>query len=81
VNIGAAENWRPYWKKDWKINNPVWIKKKYQGYDDEFYVEYWHPAWQKIITGNKNSYIRKILDAGFDGAFLDNIEAYYALYH
>ncbi len=81
VNIGAAENWRPYWKKGWKINNPGWIKKKYHGYDDEFYVQYWHPEWQKIITGNKNSYVKKILDAGFDGAFLDNIEAYYALYH
>lgn len=81
MNIGAAENWRYYWKKGWKINNPLWIKKKYQGYDDEFYVQYWHPEWQKIITGNKNSYIKKILDAGFDGVFLDNIEAYYALYN
>ncbi len=81
MNIGAAENWRPYWKNGWKINNPVWIKKKYHGYEDELYVAYWHPDWQKIITGNKDSYIKKILDSGFDGAFLDNIEAYYALYH
>jgi cysteinyl-tRNA synthetase len=81
LNIGAAENWRYYWRKGWKLGNPSWIKKKYEGYDDEFYVEYWNPEWQKIITGNKNSYIRKIVDAGFDGAFLDNIEAYYALYN
>ena len=81
VNIGAAENWRYYWKKDWGINNPLCIKKQYEGYDNEFYVEFWNRNWQKIIYGNDRSYIKKILNAGFDGAFLDNVESYYFLYN
>lgn len=81
VNIGAAENWRYYWKRNWTLNDPVWIKKKYVGYDDEFYVQFWHDDWKKIIYGNPESYLKKILDAGFDGAFLDNVEAYYFLYN
>lgn len=81
VNIGAAENWRYYWKPHWKINDPIWIKKKYAGYADEFYVQFWHDDWQKIILRNPDSYVKKILDAGFDGAFLDNVEAYYFLYN
>jgi cysteinyl-tRNA synthetase len=81
VNIGAAENWRYYWKKDWGINNPRCIKKKYDGYDNEFYVEFWNRNWQKIIYGNDRSYVKKILDAGFDGIFLDNVEGYYFLYN
>ena len=81
VNIGAAENWRYYWDRNWQLNDPTWIKKKYVGYEDEFYVEFWHEDWKKIIYGNDGSYLKKILGAGFDGAFLDNVEAYYFLYN
>ncbi|MEZ4837938.1 endo alpha-1,4 polygalactosaminidase [Flavobacterium sp.] len=81
LNIGAAENWRSYWQPDWKKGNPKWLKKNYKGYDNEIYVEFWEPTWQKIIFGNDNSYTKKIIDAGFDGVFLDNVEAYYALYN
>ena len=81
INIGSAENFRYYWDGNWIIGDPAWIKKKYEGYQDEFYVEFWNPEWQKIIYGNNNSYMKKILDAGFDGAYLDNVEAYYFLYN
>lgn len=81
LNIGAAENWRNYWQPEWKKGNPKWLKKEYKGYDNEIYVEFWEPKWQKIMFGNENSYLKKIIDAGFDGVFLDNVEAYYALYN
>ena len=76
ISIGSAENYRYYWKQGWKKGNPSWIKKSYPGYPDEYWVEYWHPEWRSIIFGNDNSYIKKIIDAGFDGAYLDNVEAY-----
>jgi cysteinyl-tRNA synthetase len=81
MNIGAAENWRYYWNPRWSLNNPIWLKKKYEGYDNEFYVEFWHQDWQNIIYGNEDSYLQKIMDAGFDGLYLDNVEAYYFLYN
>ncbi|SCY06466.1 endo alpha-1,4 polygalactosaminidase [Flavobacterium caeni] len=81
ISIGSAENFRYYWDGNWIVGDPKWIKKKYEGYRDEFYVEYWNPEWQKIIYGNDQSYMKKILDAGFDGAYLDNVEAYYFLYN
>jgi cysteinyl-tRNA synthetase len=81
INIGSAENFRYYWDGNWIVGDPSWIKKKYEGYRDEFYVEFWNPEWQKIIYGNNNSYMKKILDAKFDGAYLDNVEAYYFLYN
>jgi len=81
INIGAAETFRYYWKDEWDLNRPDWIKKQYEGYHDEYWVEFWNPEWQKIIYGNDNSYIKKIIDAGFDGAYLDNVEGYYFLYH
>lgn len=80
VNIGAAEKWRYYWRPLWELGDPKWIAKPYEGYDGEFWVQYWSPEWQSIIFGNDTSYIKRIVDAGFDGAFLDNVEAYYFLY-
>ncbi len=81
VNIGAAEKWRYYWKYPWKVGNPTWIKKAYEGYDEEFYVQFWNKDWQNIIFGTDESYVKKIIDAGFDGAYLDNVEAYHYLYN
>ena len=81
ISIGSAEKYRDYWKSEWKQGSPSWIKKKYDGYGDEFWVEFWHPEWQRIIFGNQDSYIKQIIDAGFDGAYLDNVEAYYSLLH
>jgi len=81
MDIGSAEKYRYYWKKSWGLHNPYWIRKKYEGYPDEFWVNFWKSSWQKIIYGNDESYTKKILDAGFDGVFLDNVEAYYFLYY
>jgi len=81
VNIGSAEKFRYYWKKNWGLHHPLWLKRKYDGYDDEFWVKFWKKDWQEIIYGNDNSYMKKIINAGFDGAYLDNVEAYYFLYY
>ena len=77
ISIGSAEKYRYYWQTGWKIGNPSWIKKKYAGYPDEFWVEYWNDDWQAIIF----DYIQKIIGAGFDGVYLDNVEAYYYISH
>jgi len=81
MNIGAAENWQNYWKPDCKFGNPKWLYKKYKGYDNEIYVKFWDANWQKLIYGNEESYTQKIIYAGFNGVFLDNVEAYYNLYN
>lgn len=80
MNIGSAEKFRYYWKSDWKIHQPSWIKKRYAGYSDEFYVEFWDDEWQAIIYKSENSYLQKIINAGFNGVYLDNVEAFYFLY-
>jgi cysteinyl-tRNA synthetase len=80
INIGAAEKYRYYWQDDWRLHHPRWLKNPYEGYDDEIWVKFWEKDWQDIIYGNNDSYIKKIIDAGFDGAYLDNVEAYYFLY-
>ena len=37
---------------------------------------YWEDNWKKIIYKDQNSYTNKIVTTGFDGVYLDIIEAY-----
>ena len=80
MNIGSAEKYRYYWKDDWKLHHPLWLKKEYEGYEDEIWVKFWKKDWQEIIYSGDHSYTQRLLDADFDGAYLDNVEAYYFLY-
>jgi cysteinyl-tRNA synthetase len=76
MSIGEAENYRYYWKPDWKPGNPAFIYKENPDWPGNYTVRYWDKEWQKIIFGNDDSYLKKILDAGFDGVYLDIIDAY-----
>ncbi|MCH8205723.1 MAG: endo alpha-1,4 polygalactosaminidase [Chloroflexi bacterium] len=76
VNIGAAEDYRYYWQPEWRIGDPGWLAARYKGFEDEAFVRYWDPQWKSLIFGNDQSYLKKVMDAGFDGAYLDNVLAY-----
>ncbi len=39
-------------------------------------VRFGDPEWQRIIFGTPDSYLDRILAAGFDGIFLDRVDAY-----
>lgn len=76
MSIGEAENFRYYWQSGWGTNNPLWLDKENPDWPGNFKVKYWDPEWQTIIYGNDNSYLKKILNAGFDGVYLDIIDAF-----
>ncbi len=76
MSIGEAENYRYYWQSHWKVGTPSFIEKEDPNWQGNFFVRYWNPEWQNIIFGNDNSYLKKILDAGFDGVYLDIIDAF-----
>jgi cysteinyl-tRNA synthetase, unknown class len=78
MSIGEAENYRYYWQPGWEIGNPVWLEEENADWPGNWLVRYWDPEWQSIIYGNANSYIQMILNAGFDGVYLDKIDAYEA---
>jgi cysteinyl-tRNA synthetase len=40
-------------------------------------VRFWYPGWQDIIVYNEDSYLSRIIAAGFDGVYLDRVDAYY----
>jgi cysteinyl-tRNA synthetase len=76
MSIGEAEDYRYYWQSGWNTGNPAWLDGENPDWEGNYKVRYWEPEWQEIIFGNDESYTKKILNAGFDGVYLDIIEAY-----
>ncbi len=76
MSIGEAEDYRYYWQPAWEENKPEWLDNENPDWEGNYIVRYWIKEWQDIIFGNDDSYTKKILDAGFDGVYLDIIEAY-----
>ena len=76
MSIGEAEDYRYYWQDSWKPKKPQWLAKENPLWKGNYKVEYWHPDWQALIYGNPTAYLDKIMAAGFDGVYLDIIDAY-----
>lgn len=72
LSIGEAESYRYYFdkmpkdllfeeNKDWKGN---------------FRVKYWDSRWQNILWGSPTSYLDQIIAQGFNGVYLDIVDAF-----
>jgi cysteinyl-tRNA synthetase len=76
MSIGEAEDYRYYWQQDWNSDKPSWLDAENPDWEGNYKVKYWEKEWQDIIFGNDSSYLKKIIDADFDGVYLDIIDAY-----
>ncbi len=72
MSIGEAEDYRYYWQPQWLDNPPSWLLDENHNWSGNYKVRYWDLDWQTIIYG----YLDKILSAGFNGVYLDLIDAY-----
>ncbi|MHA1249170.1 MAG: endo alpha-1,4 polygalactosaminidase [Candidatus Helarchaeota archaeon] len=76
LSIGEAEDYRYYWKSEWNTNPPDWLCNENPNWLGNYKVKYWYAEWQNIIFGNNESYVYKIINSGFDGIYLDIIDAF-----
>jgi cysteinyl-tRNA synthetase len=76
MSIGQSENYRWYWQPEWVTNPPAWLDVPDGVWAGDRWVHYWDPEWQAIIYGTPESYLDQILDLGFDGVYLDRVDAY-----
>ena len=80
VSIGEAESYRWYWDDRWDVDSdgnpdlgaPLWLGPANPDWPGNYKVRYWDPEWQSIVS----SYVGKVIDAGFNGVYLDIIDAY-----
>lgn len=85
MSIGEAEDYRFYWQESWDAdrdgkpdaNSPVWLTRGNPDWIGNYKVRYWDTAWQRIIFGTDTSYLDKIIADGYNGVYLDIVDAYY----
>ena len=76
LSIGEAEDYRYYWNREWGNAPPTWLAEGNPEWPGNYKVHYWDSAWQSIIYGDEGAYLDKIIAAGFDGVYLDLIDAF-----
>ena len=76
MSIGEAEDYRYYWQNSWANTKPDWIAAENPDWPGNYKVKYWNEEWQGIIYINEDSYLSKITAAGFNGVYLDIIDAF-----
>lgn len=55
---------------------PAWLGKENPDWRGNFLVSYWMSEWQTVIYGDRQSYLDRIVAAGFDGVYLDKIDSH-----
>ena len=76
ISIGEAESYRYYWQDNWAKARPEWLEPENPDWPGNHLVRYWHPEWQAILYGSPNAYLDRILDAGFDGIYIDGVDKF-----
>ncbi len=87
MSIGEAEDYRFYWDPSWVDANgdptpsaPAWLGPVNPDWPGNYKVRYWQSGWKDIIFGTASgpdkSYLDRIMDQGFDGVYLDIIDAF-----
>jgi cysteinyl-tRNA synthetase len=76
MSIGEAEDYRYYWNNSWLVGSPEWLEAENPDWEGNYKVRYWSEEWQALIYGDEDAYLDKIIDAGFDGVYLDIIDAF-----
>ncbi|HTJ77450.1 MAG TPA: MJ1477/TM1410 family putative glycoside hydrolase [Rariglobus sp.] len=78
LSIGEAEDYRPYWQKEWTRRNkptaaaPSWLGLENPDWKGNYRVKYWQPGWQAIILAAADD----IMAQGFDGVYLDIVDGF-----
>jgi len=76
MSIGEAEDYRYYWDQTWYDAPPDWLAEENPDWKGNYKVEYWDQEWKDILYGSEGSYLDRILASGFDGVYLDIIDAF-----
>lgn len=70
LNIAEAEDTRLYWEQGWKTGDPAWLRFPSKTNPAGVIVDYWNPAWKRIV----GIYFKSIMELGFDGVVLQGVD-------
>ena len=72
LSIGEAEDYREYWQDSWEVGSPDFLDKENPDWQGNYRVKFWYKEWQDIIQES----MQRIIDKGYDGAYLDTVDTY-----
>jgi cysteinyl-tRNA synthetase, unknown class len=72
LSIGAAEEYRRYWRSEWRNTPPPWLGAADPDWPRSHAVKYWLHEWQTMVVVR----LEELIAAGYDGVFLDRVDAY-----
>lgn len=81
LSVGEAEEYRFYWRPEWKTEAPDWLGEENCAWPQAHRVRYWLQGWKDINFAADDSYLKRIMDAGFDGVYLDRVDIYETFEH
>lgn len=79
LSVGEAEEKRFYWDPAWTASpasRPSWIHMNNCAWPGAWAVQFWQDGWKQIVYRGDQSYLRKIIQAGFDGVYLDRVDMF-----
>ncbi len=76
LSVGEAEEYRFYWRPEWKADPPDWLGEENCAWPKAHRVRYWRPGWKDINFAGDDAYLKRIIDAGFDGIYIDRVDIY-----
>jgi cysteinyl-tRNA synthetase, unknown class len=74
LSIGEAEDDRSNWDPSWDEHPPAWLGDKNPNWPGSRAVRSWDPEWRTIVAVR----VGGLVDAGFDGIYLDKVDAHAA---
>lgn len=70
--VGRAYDWRWYWQKGWAAGNPPFLVAPDPDEPGRFVTDLADGQWKELL----GKYITGIMDLGFDGVVLDDLDTY-----
>ena len=74
VSVGEAEDYRFYWNRATSGGKAAFLDRPNPSWPGNVRVKFWDPAWKAVLYSGRDAWIDRILDAGFDGVFLDTVD-------
>lgn len=74
ISIGEAEDYRDYWRKEWKAGKgaPSFLLEVNPDWPGNYKVKFWTREWKDMMI----PVVERAVRQGFDGAYLDIVDAF-----
>lgn len=70
--LGKAQDWRWYWQKGWEAGDPPFLFAPDHDDPGSFVTDLADPKWKEML----GKYLAGIMELGFDGVVLDDLDTY-----